>query len=61
LITGTLSMTVSDSHTKYHWPPERSSDLLGDTLLKKCTLNSLSQTCDLDGLLCVYHNGPAWE
>ena len=28
---GSLSMTASDSHTKYHWPPERCSDLLGDT------------------------------
>jgi hypothetical protein len=25
---GSLSMPASDSHTKYHWPPERSSDLL---------------------------------
>ena len=28
---GTLSMTASDLHTKYHRPPDRSSDLLGDT------------------------------
>jgi hypothetical protein len=27
---GTLSMKASDLHTKYHRPPERSSDLLGD-------------------------------
>jgi hypothetical protein len=25
---GTLSMPASDLHTKCHWPPERSSDLL---------------------------------
>jgi hypothetical protein len=29
---GTLSMTASDLHTKYHWPPDRSSDLLGGSL-----------------------------
>jgi hypothetical protein len=28
---GTLSMPAGDLHTKYHWPPERSSDLLGDS------------------------------
>jgi hypothetical protein len=28
---GTLSMTASDLHTKFHRPPDRSSDLLGDT------------------------------
>ena len=33
---GTLSMPASDSHTKYHWPPERSSDLLGDTVHHLC-------------------------
>jgi hypothetical protein len=26
---GSLSMPARDSHTKYHWPPARSSDLLG--------------------------------
>jgi hypothetical protein len=26
---GTLSMPASDLHTKYHRPPDRSSDLLG--------------------------------
>ena len=26
---GTLSMTASDLHAKYHWPPARCSDLLG--------------------------------
>ena len=30
---GTLSMPASDLHTKYHWPPERSSDLLGDIMV----------------------------
>ena len=30
MIMGTLSMTAIDSHTKYHWPPERCSDLLCD-------------------------------
>jgi hypothetical protein len=29
---GTLSMPASDLHTKDHRPPERSSDLLGDTV-----------------------------
>jgi hypothetical protein len=27
---GSLSMTASELHTKYHRPPDRSSDLLGD-------------------------------
>jgi hypothetical protein len=36
---GTLSMTASEVHTKYHWPPERSSDLLGDTGLLLRLLN----------------------
>ena len=34
---GTLSMTASDLHTKCHRPPDRCSDLLGDT----CTALSL--------------------
>jgi hypothetical protein len=28
---GTLSMTATSLHTKYHRPPARSSDLLGDS------------------------------
>jgi hypothetical protein len=35
---GTLSMTASDLHTKYHWPPDRSSDLLGDEALGSTTI-----------------------
>jgi hypothetical protein len=31
---GSLSMTASGLHTKYHWPPVRSSDLLGDSTLR---------------------------
>jgi len=39
---GTLSMTASDLHTKYHWPPARSSDLLGDChrFYRRAPLNS---------------------
>jgi hypothetical protein len=28
----TLSMTAGDLHTKYHRPPDRSSDLLDDAV-----------------------------
>ena len=38
---GSLSMTASDLHTKYHWPPERCSDLLGDM----CTAQILFMLC----------------
>jgi hypothetical protein len=34
LITGSLSMMASGLHTKYHWPPVRSSDLLGGAMLE---------------------------
>jgi hypothetical protein len=34
LIMGILSLPTSDSHTKYHWPPARSSDLLGGTVAR---------------------------
>jgi len=38
---GSLSMTASDLHTKYHRPPDRSSDLLGDRaqLITELTLH----------------------
>jgi hypothetical protein len=42
MIMGSLSKPASDSHTKYHRPPERSSDLLGDA----CTAFPLEPSCD---------------
>jgi hypothetical protein len=37
---GTLFMPASDSHTKYHRPPARSSDLLGGIVHSWCLVDA---------------------